>query len=75
MLDPKYKKDDIVIINQFGVLKKRHIYGETPSLIKKGETSYYLYHIDYGLGLTSEGCVTEEDIICIANESHKNIAL
>ena len=75
MFNPKYKKDDIVIINQGGVLKKRHIYAETPSLIKKDETSYYLYHVDYGLGLTSEGYVTEGDIMCIADESHKNIAL
>lgn len=75
MNDPKYKKNDIVIINQCGVLKKRHIYAETPSIIKNGETSYYLYHVDYGLGLTSEGYVTEGDIICIADESHENVTL
>lgn len=73
-MEPKYKKDDIIIIRENGVLKKRHIYGDSPQILGD-KYKQYLYNVDYNLGLGSEGCVLESNIICIANESHINIPL
>lgn len=70
-MDPLYKQGDIIIININGVQRKRHIYGNEPSIIN-GE---YIYSVDYNLGLTSEGFVLEKNIICKADDRHDHIAL
>lgn len=74
-----YTEDDIVIIRANGVLKKRHIYGDKPILqtwdLGPNEVPDWLYKVDYGLGLASEGFVPQSSIICVATDAHKNIPL
>jgi len=58
---PKYNNNDIIIISG---IKKRHIFSE-PSWSSKHKE--YMYQVDYGLSLTSEGFVLESNILRIAN--------
>ena len=70
---------DIVIINENGYLKKRHIFNirdqmctdySGNNLIKKR-----VYDVDYGLGLTKEGSITRSQIIRKAMEDDSLIPL
>ena len=67
----KYHRGDIVIINENGVSRKRHIYDAAPGITNND----WLYRVDYGLGLTKEGCVSQSNIRCLANETHSLMAL
>lgn len=62
-LDPLYKIGDIVIINSNGSKQKRHIYGNPYWEKSAGGIDTWKYPVDYGLGLTSEGVITEGQII------------
>ena len=63
VMDSLYKIGDIVIINSTGCTRKRHIYG-TPYWDKSaGGINTWKYPVDYGLGLKSEGVITESQII------------
>ena len=68
-MTPKYCINDIIIIQENGVKKKRHIFG-----IQISEEGI-LYNVDYNLGLSSEGTIKESNILCISDETHKHIAL
>ena len=75
--DAKYKVGQIVITSFKGDLKKRHIYME-PNWVKlnDGTDRYgWVYPVDYGLGLQSEGFLAEKNIIRIANDTDNLIAL
>ena len=62
-MEPLYKVGDIVIVNINGINRKRHIYG-TPYLEKTLEgINTWKYPVDYNLGLTSEGIISEFQII------------
>ena len=77
--DILYNKGDIVIIRSNGAYKKRHIYGEKPIWQKWNigthETSDWVYSVDYGLGLCSEGFVTHRNIVCLADDRHDDLVL
>jgi hypothetical protein len=60
---PQYNVHDIIIISGN---KKRHIYSDNPSWSTEHNT--YLYSVDYGLGLASEGYVLETNILRIADD-------
>ena len=60
---PLYKIGDIVIINSNGSKRKRHIYGNPYWEKSAGGIDTWKYPVDYGLGLTSEGVITEGQII------------
>ena len=60
---PKYNQNDIIIIRGN---KKRHIYSSNISWSTEHNT--YLYSVDYGFCLASEGYVLETDILRIADE-------
>lgn len=75
----KYEQGDIIIINENGVKKKRHIFGERP-IVKKNkrednEYTDYLYSIDYGLMCEHEGFVLQSNIICKAGPEHDHLPL
>ena len=63
---PRYQKDDIVVINRGGIDRKRHIYlppyEQDISVHGDGSQMTWVYPVDYGLGWTSEGYVTEGQI-------------
>ena len=65
-----YKQNDIVIIKEDGVEKKRHIFGKEPMLREKnyGVIVVYdwLYQVDYGLMYEHEGLVKQSEIVRIA---------
>lgn len=63
VMDSLYKIGDIVIINSNGGKRKRHIYGVPYWEKSVGEIDTWKYPVDYGLGLTSEGVITESQII------------
>jgi hypothetical protein len=67
--EPKYNPGDIIIISGN---KKRHIYGTEPSW---SLNTGYQYQIDYGLCCASEGVINEANILRIADEGDKLIAL
>tara|TARA_B100001540_G_C15285889_1_gene408114 strand:+ start:77 stop:364 length:288 start_codon:yes stop_codon:yes gene_type:complete len=80
-IDAIYKPEtgDIVIINENGYLKKRHIFNTREqmytdysgnNLIKKT-----VYDVDYGLGLTKEGSIERSQIIRKATEADELIPL
>ena len=77
--DIKYEKNDIIIINENGVKKKRHIFGESPIVkkMKYGDNEYtdYLYQVDYGLMFEHEGFVLQSNIICKAGPEHDHLPL
>lgn len=64
-----YKQNDIVIIKEGGVEKKRHIFGKEPMLReqKYGDRVFYdwLYQVDYGLMYEHEGLVKQSNIVKI----------
>lgn len=62
-MEPLYQIGDIVIANIDGIRLKRHICG-TPYKEKcKSGKEAWIYPVDYGLGLTSEGFLKESKII------------
>lgn len=62
-MEPLYQIGDIVIATIDGVVRKRHVCG-TPYKEKcKSGKEAWIYPVDYGLGLTSEGVITEGQII------------
>tara|TARA_B100000401_G_scaffold438412_1_gene386888 strand:- start:2111 stop:2407 length:297 start_codon:yes stop_codon:yes gene_type:complete len=63
VMDSLYKIGDIVIINSNGGKRKRHIYGNPYWEKSVGGIDTWKYPVDYGLGLTSEGVITEGQII------------
>ena len=64
--DPRFQKDDIVVINQGGIDRKRHIYRppyqQDISVNGDGSQMTWVYPVDYGLFWTSEAIVTEGQI-------------
>ena len=60
---PKYKRNDIIITKQN---QKRHICFDP---CWSSDVKTYVYSVDYGLGLTSDGEVIETNIERIANTS------
>jgi len=74
-----YKKDDIVIIGENGMKKKRHIFGDAPTkrVFNCGNTQYcdWLYQIDYGIMLEHEGFVLQSNIICRAGPEHETMPM
>lgn len=75
-----YSMGDIVIVDDGkGTLVKRHICQKSPMLktwdLGYGESPDWLYSVDYGLGLCSDGFVLQKNILCKANEQHINIVL
>ena len=67
----KYHQGDIVVINQNGASKRRHIYDTTPRITNND----WLYSVDYGLGLTNDGCVSQRNIQYLDNETQSPLAL
>ena len=73
--DALYKVGQIVVTSVNGHLKKRHIYQEpywSKSVDNNGteleDEGLWVYPVDYGLGLGSEGYLSECKIIRIADD-------
>jgi len=58
-----YAKGDIVIIKVNGMERKRHIYAEPYWEKVVGDYYTWKYPVDYKLGFTSEGIITEGQVI------------
>ena len=58
-----YEMGEIVVIKVNGIERKRHIYSKPYRTKIVGEIYTWMYPVDYKLGFTSEGFITESQVI------------